>query len=161
LDELLWRHENLNEKINWKEVMKLVSRGADPNRTMGFSNFTLLMSAVFDKRADACQFLICKGANVNVHNRQGETALMLAAANNDRKICALLAVGGADFDAPRGLRPPHYVNFDSTSAMDLGNEETKAYLTSLKAAKDILGGLLADSWHGFYSEFSKCILGGG
>ena len=62
------------------EARRLLERGADPNegRIIGFAPIVL---AIQRQNLDLLRLMIAKGADLNVRDRSGSTALMWAAAN--------------------------------------------------------------------------------
>ncbi|MEM4366518.1 MAG: ankyrin repeat domain-containing protein [Candidatus Anstonellales archaeon] len=75
--------------------------------------------------------LVLEGADVNVKDNDGETALMYAAENRHEEVVEMLLKAGAD---------PFIVNNDGESAYDLaGNEEIKKMLDNyMKRIKRVL-----------------------
>gem|GEM_PF-2193153 len=89
-----------SNNIDWVEVKRLVSLGADPNAIIGLHT-PLLIHAIAENEMEMCRFLLDNGANANFQNeRNGQTPLMFAATKMHRNvgysICELLIENGAD-----------------------------------------------------------------
>jgi ankyrin repeat protein len=74
----------------------LLTRGADPNRRDPGGWTALIHATYFGASDDVLNLLIDKGANVNVQNDRGVTALYLAAASGHENQVRLLLNRGAD-----------------------------------------------------------------
>jgi len=90
-----------DKKARLKTLRKLLELGADPN-VLHAQNMTAIMCAAklgtsygWKAAVDNCEILINSGANVNLVNTAGETALMLASASGNSKLVALLIKSGA------------------------------------------------------------------
>lgn len=69
---------------------------------------TLLMRAVFSTNVNSVQYVLGKGADVNVVTGKGETALTIAIQKNQMEIINILLDKGANvntFNPKNGLRP--------------------------------------------------------
>ena len=75
-EDLRWAAEDNNTT----DMAKLLAKGADPNTPDAQGN-TLLMVAVRNKNAELVDLLIKAGAKLNLRNKYGETAIMLASYN--------------------------------------------------------------------------------
>jgi len=104
---------------NLEKVRELVAEGANVNASS--LNRTVLERAVASgKNLEVAKFLIERGAHVNLPNRDGETALMIAAGEKASRngvepigtaqMCKLLIENGAHVDAQdqRGWTALHY-----------------------------------------------------
>ena len=89
----------LANKIDFKKIQK------EPKIVK--QDFTILLEKVFPdllveaiklNEFEAAKMLIAAGANVNASNSDGDTAMMLAAANGHTEIARLLIVSGANID---------------------------------------------------------------
>ncbi|WP_312967439.1 ankyrin repeat domain-containing protein [Acinetobacter gerneri] len=60
---------------------------------------TFLMSAIVEKKIDIVKHLLDIGADVNIHEKIGLTALHFAALENNLEIIKLLIESGAEIDA--------------------------------------------------------------
>lgn len=79
---------------NNKEVGELfLNRGTDVN--IGSGGLTALHGAALKGHTDYVQWLITKGADVNVKNYQGETPLKIALDNGHDQVANLLRQNGA------------------------------------------------------------------
>lgn len=89
-----------------------------------------LVKAVENDDLARARKLIAKGANVNLTDEQGGTALQLAAANGDERMTQLLLDAGADVNARQTGR----INYDALDhAAWTGNGETIRVLLSAGA----------------------------
>lgn len=77
-------------------VAALLARGADPNLQLVW---TPLMHAANEGLAPIVSQLIDHGANVNLADKNGETALTVALGNNQPEVAGLLLAGGANPNA--------------------------------------------------------------
>jgi ankyrin repeat protein len=88
-------------------IEKLLRRGFDPNtpNEKGVSGLLLAIQSTSPKSA----LLLAKhpSTNVNAQNKAGETALMLAAIDNQLELAQVLIDRGADVNRP-GWTPLHY-----------------------------------------------------
>ena len=83
------------ENDHTADVAKLLARGADPNTPDERGN-TLLMVAVRHKNAKLVDLLIDAGAKLNLRNKYGETAIMLASYNGPHDIVEKLYIKGSE-----------------------------------------------------------------
>ncbi len=84
------------------EVVKLlIDRGADVNGRADKSNNTALMGAILGGEPEIAKLLIQKGAAVNARNKQGSSALIIAAGLGNIEIVKILIANGADINAKR------------------------------------------------------------
>jgi ankyrin repeat protein len=68
-----------SDKIDWTEVKRLVSLGADPNGLIGLYT-PLLIHAANEGNVEMCKFLLENGADANFQMKHnGQTPLMFAA----------------------------------------------------------------------------------
>jgi len=103
-------------KGDLERLRHLLSRGADPNvrygfqssllwrrrGSLGWNNTQLLLVALNHSRNDAAKLLVEYGANPNVTDKYGNTALWHAVPLGDASLVKLLLVKGAD---PRVVMP--------------------------------------------------------
>lgn len=75
---------------NLAEVKKLVSNGADVNKTDAVDGRGPLFTAVADTHLEVAKFLISKGAAINAQDRMGMTPLHAAVLANQLAMVALL-----------------------------------------------------------------------
>jgi hypothetical protein len=108
----------LDKKKRLKTINKLLELGANPD-VLHAQNMTALMCAAklgtnygWKAAVANCDLLIKSGANVNLTNTAGETALMLASEAGNLKLVNLLIKSGADVNA---------VNKVSDSALSYAN----------------------------------------
>lgn len=90
-EDLRWAVED----NNIADLRKLLARGADPNTPDAHGN-TLLMVAIRQKNPDLVDLLVDAGAKLNLRNKYGETAIMLASYNGLGGIVEKLYVKGAE-----------------------------------------------------------------
>lgn len=77
----------------------LIDLGADVNFATTISGTTALMLAcqkMLDEGLPSVKILLERGANVNIQNKDGQTALMMAAKNSNKKIIITLLNAGAN-----------------------------------------------------------------
>ncbi|WDK20687.1 hypothetical protein CGRA01v4_11974 [Colletotrichum graminicola] len=80
-----------------QEILKrLVEVGADVNVFAGWDNSTVLFNAVANLPVESLQVLVDAGADVNLANEEGDTALIIAARNGDGDSVRFLLDNGAD-----------------------------------------------------------------
>lgn len=91
---------------NITDVTRLLARGADPNTPDEQGN-TLLMVAIRHKNTALADLLIDAGAKLNLRNRYGETAIMLASYNGLGGVVEKLYVKGAEINH-KGWNPLLY-----------------------------------------------------
>lgn len=90
-EDLRWAVEDNNTG----DIAKLLAKGADPDTPDAQGN-TLLMVAVRNKNAELVDLLINAGARLNLRNRYGETAIMLASYQGLENIVEKLYIKGAE-----------------------------------------------------------------
>ncbi|EAX96673.1 hypothetical protein TVAG_489550 [Trichomonas vaginalis G3] len=82
---------------NSKEIVEiLISHGANVNEEL--HRFNMLSSAVFRGHKEIAELLISHGADIDKQNKNGDSALQLAAQENKPEIIDLLISHGAKFD---------------------------------------------------------------
>jgi ankyrin repeat protein len=77
----------------------LVKHGAKIDTRDAVNNDTALMYGVRDGKAKVAEYLLTKGANPNLTDRQGFTPLHIAASRNDIHLVRCLLAHGASIDA--------------------------------------------------------------
>lgn len=103
-----------NREIDW--VGFLLNKGASPDIGDQQGNTPLMLAARigFDTAAD---YMIRMGANVNLTNRRGESALIIAVQQRQPDVVSLLLKAGADPD-----KPDHTAGY---SARDYAKRDTR------------------------------------
>jgi ankyrin repeat protein len=88
-------------KGNLAALKELVEGGADPNTVIGEGMVatTPLIKASWEGRRDIIKYLLSKGANVNAHNGDGQTALMQTVVRGFDDVVEVLLAAGADVKA--------------------------------------------------------------
>jgi len=81
-------------------VRLLLSQGADPNIASytDVGHMTPLLKASEQGRLDIAEMLVKAGADLDVRNRNGQTALILAIRNSHSAIAKFLVSAGADLE---------------------------------------------------------------
>ena len=125
----------LDKKKRLKTLTKLLELGANPD-VLHAQNMTAIMCAAklgtnygWKAAVANCDVLIKAGANVNLANTAGETALMLASEAGNAKLVALLIKAGANVNA---------VNKVGDSALSYANRAV-ANKTTIVAALESAG----------------------
>lgn len=107
----------LLDKVEW-----LVERGADINAISNDRGYSAVMDAVWRKNIKITEYLIKKGANLDVISSDGQPILVLAVGNGNIPIVKLLLEHGADPDIKdsMGMSAREYVNlFKQAGLMEL------------------------------------------
>ncbi|SFW14274.1 ankyrin repeat domain-containing protein [Nitrosovibrio sp. Nv17] len=94
------------ETENLPDIARLLARGADPDTPDERGN-TLLMVAIRHKNTRLVDLLIDAGARLNLRNRHGETAIMLASYGGLYDVVKKLYLRGAEVNHP-GWNPLLY-----------------------------------------------------
>jgi ankyrin repeat protein len=154
----------LEKKSRLKTIAKLLELGANPN-TMHAQDMTALMCAAklgtnFGYRAatDNCELLIESGADVNLANTAGETALMLASEAGNIKLVNLLLKNGAGVNAVNkvGDSPLSYANRAQANKNDivkaLENAGAKPVVAAAKSTSNTVPLNLVGTWKGYQTD---------
>lgn len=100
-------HDNLIElhftmyksKDNIFNLIKLlIKRGIDINNSDGKNGFPFMMLACYNNRLDIIDYLIKKGANIDVVDSDGYTPLMYACKEGNLQLVKFLVENGANID---------------------------------------------------------------
>lgn len=78
------------------QLDKLLADGANPNQRAGVNDWTPLMHAIHKGQKQSVRALLQHGADVNVRNSNGSTALIEAAGYGYAEIVAMLLEAGAN-----------------------------------------------------------------
>ncbi|RST29765.1 ankyrin repeat domain-containing protein [Sphingomonas ginkgonis] len=100
----------------------LLSKGADPNFQARGTGDAALISAARIGYADAVDMLLQRGARVDLANRAGETALIVAVQNHQTAIVKRLLEAGANpdkSDHSQGFSARDYAKRDGARSADL------------------------------------------
>jgi len=73
----------------------LLDRGAYIEAKLRDGSTTALLQAVFNKHADVVRLLIERGADVNVRDREGDSALSYAVQSHQMEVVRMLKAAGA------------------------------------------------------------------
>lgn len=100
LYEACWAAENVANR--YEVINLLLQHGANINKKHRNTSYTPLMATIKRQKGYYAQYLILKGAKVNIVNSDGETALMLAidykSKRNDSVIIKKLIESGANLN---------------------------------------------------------------
>jgi ankyrin repeat protein len=93
-------------------IKALLERGANINTIDSKSSYTPLMAAALECKINAVGYLLIRGANPNIKNKNGRTALHLSIINKCPEILKDLILAGANIDIKDhyGKKPLDYVN---------------------------------------------------
>ena len=80
--------------------------GVDVNQLGGRYNTTPLMQAAIFNRIATLELLLDADADMALRDDRGYTAAQLASAAGNLQILSILAINGADLDAPAGIPAP-------------------------------------------------------
>ena len=80
--------------------------GVDVNQLGGRYNTTPLMQAAIFNRIVTLELLLDAAADTTLRDDRGYTAAHLASAAGNLQILSILAINGADIDAPVGISAP-------------------------------------------------------
>jgi len=151
----------VDKKSRLKTITKLLELGADPN-VLHAQNMTAIMCAAklatsdgWKAAVDNCEVLIKNGANVNLANTAGETALMLASEAGNFKLVNLLLKSGANVNAVNkvGDSPLSYANRAHANKGDivktLENAGAKPVAAAAKSELKAVPGSLVGTWKGY------------
>ena len=98
------RSKSLNQAVvdgDIDEVKSQISAGADVN-SKNRMGWTLLQTAIRNKRTEIAQLLIDKGADVNAKDNRGKTPLHFAVESGQKTIVETLIAKGADVNVMDG-----------------------------------------------------------
>lgn len=98
------RSKSLNQAVvdgDIDEVKSKISAGADVN-SKNRMGWTLLQTAIRNKRTEIAQLLIDKGADVNAKDNRGKTPLHFAVESGQKAIVETLIAKGADVNVMDG-----------------------------------------------------------
>ena len=133
------------KKATLEEVQKLIASGADLNTTSkNDRKNTFLMRAMFDKRLDLVEELIKNGADVNIPNDRGETAIMYGVEMGSEKMTSLLINHGADVNwidmdkesvLMKGLSHKSIVQMLVNAGADVNHKDFNGTSVLMKAVK--------------------------
>lgn len=153
----------LEKKSRTKTITKLLELGADPN-VLHAQDMTAIMCAAklgtsegWTAAVNNCKVLINGGANVNLANTAGETALMLASEAGNIKLVNLLIKSGADVNAINkvGDSPLSYANRARVNKNELlsalQNAGAKAVVVAKSEQKSVPAKLVG-TWKGYQTD---------
>lgn len=106
----------------------LLDRGADINGRLKESGITPLMLAAKNGFGDLVQYLVIRGAKLNIHDNAGSTALHYAAAKEDYATINFLLDNGASINAVdnTGKKPLDYLPDDKRASITMSRLTTQA-----------------------------------
>ncbi len=106
-------------------ILNLLVAGADPNAPNIDGITPFMLAVVVDSPPSIIRQMLNKGARVNEMDEDGDTALIMAAANGNEETVKLLIAAGAHVNAKNG---------DNETALSLAQEE--GYDGIVKLLKD-------------------------
>ena len=112
------------------DLQRLVKEGADINAQDELGRSALIMAMDQDyANPDWLEFLVASGINVNLHNKDGDTALDLARYNSNQEAIDLLlkhSAVGKDGPSAKAMQWDQiYDAFDSADAIKSADRESK------------------------------------
>ncbi len=154
----------LDKKSRLKTLTKLLELGANPN-VLHAQDMTAMMCTAklgtsygWKAAVDNCEVLIKGGANVNLANTAGETALMLASEAGNVKLASLLLSSGADVNAVNkvGDSALSYANRAQENKDDivktLENAGAKPVTANTKSVSKSVPVGLVGTWKGYQTN---------
>ncbi|MFA9392911.1 MAG: ankyrin repeat domain-containing protein [Prolixibacteraceae bacterium] len=152
----------LDKKLRLKTLKKLLELGANPN-VLHAQDMTAIMCAAklgtrpgWKAAFDNCGVLIKSGANVNLANTAGETALMLASEAGNLKLVALLIKSGAEVNAVNKVSDSalNYANRALANKSDIVEalENAGAKPVATKPVMKSVHGSLVGTWKGYQTD---------
>jgi predicted Fe-Mo cluster-binding NifX family protein len=154
----------LDKKTRLKTISKLLELGADPN-VLHAQDMTAMMYAAklgssegWKAAVEHSELLIKSGANVNLVNTAGETALMLASQSGNIKLVNLLIKSGADVNVINkvGDSALSYAKGAAENKNDivkaLENAGAKPVAASAKVVSKTVPVSLVGTWKGYQTD---------
>jgi ankyrin repeat protein len=151
-----------SDKIDWTEVKRLVTLGADPNGLIGLHT-PLLIHAANEGNVEVCKFLLDNGADANFQMKHnGQTPLMFAACRIHGNVaCAIfdmLFEHGADISLRDSNGKDAIQWVAETRKLVAGSYMNRKERNGLLYLVDIvISKMLAERSDTFFQEFRECI----
>jgi len=131
---LQWRAWKQAIENNWVQQLKeMATPNIDINSSLNTLSQTALHISVANNQVAMTEVLIERGANVDKHDSQGQTPLMMAAWSGNRHIVALLLHMGADVD-----RDDQYQQTALHKACGRGSNEVVKLLLDFGANSELM-----------------------
>lgn len=164
LARLAMAYNPADKKLRIKTISKLLDLGADPN-VLHAQDMTAIMCAAklgtndgWKAAVDHCEVLIKSGADVNLANTAGETALMLASEAGNTKLVTLLIKSGAKVNVVNkvGDSELSYANRAMANKNDivkaLENAGAKPVAITSKTVSKSVPASLVGTWKGYQDD---------
>lgn len=169
LAKIAMTFDPVDKKSHLKTLAKLLELGANPN-ILHAQDMTAIMCAAklgtnpgWKAAVENCEVLIKSGADVNLANTAGETALMLASEAGNLKLVNLLIKSGAKVNAVNkvGDSELSYANRALSNKNDivkaLESAGAKPLAVTAKTVIKSVPGSLVGTWKG-YQDDSKILM---
>lgn len=143
------------QENDWEKIKEYLSRGANPNITIGTANNPLFLLAINDQRRSLFPLFLQYGADPNVCNLYNETPLhvMIVKCKNDHKAVEDLLKNGANPNAiARNHLTPLCLAVDSTENLNIIN-----LLIQFNADVNYKSPVLPGKFQSFQSPLARAI----
>ncbi|MBE0497431.1 MAG: ankyrin repeat domain-containing protein [Campylobacterales bacterium] len=140
----------------------LLDNKADVNFQAGNGRTALIAAAQSSNHAQAyekAQLLVAKGANLDIVNDKGETALMLASDTGNGKLVKLLLQSGADVNVKNGAGESavNYANRQNNQAISTTLVEKGAKTEAPNIKQHVTLSSLVGTWEGYQDDLPQAV----